>query len=164
MSATTGGAGTAKTPIQIATLAVGAVFLLVGVLGFVPGVTTHYDSMTAAGHHSNAMLLGLFNVSVLHNVVHLIFGVAGLVLARSAVLARSYLVGGGAIYLVLFVYGLVVDHDSSANFVPLNTADNWLHLVLGAGMIALGVPLGSRASRTSGTASRASAEREGRVQ
>jgi hypothetical protein len=164
MSATTRGAGTAKTPIQIATLAVGAVFVLVGVLGFVPGVTTHYDSMTAAGHHSNAMLLGLFNVSILHNVVHLLFGVAGLLMARSAPLARYYLLGGGAIYLVLFVYGLVVDHDSSANFVPLNTADNWLHLVLGVGMIGLGVLLGRQASRTSGTASRASAEREGRVQ
>jgi hypothetical protein len=164
MSATTRGAGTAKTPIQIAALAVGAVFLLVGVLGFVPGVTTHYDSMTAAGHHSNAMLLGLFNVSILHNVVHLLFGVAGLLMARSAPLARYYLLGGGAIYLVLFVYGLVVDHDSSANFVPLNTADNWLHLVLGVGMIGLGVLLGRQASRTSGTASRASAEREGRVQ
>ena len=164
MSATTRGAGTAKTPIQIATLLVGAVFLLVGVLGFIPGITTHYDSMTAAGHHSNAMLLGLFNVSILHNVVHLLFGVAGILMARSARLARSYLLGGGAIYLVLFVYGLVVDHDSSANFVPLNTADNWLHLALGAGMIALGALLGSRASRTSGTASRAGAEREGRVQ
>ena len=164
MSATTRGAGTAKTPIQIATLAVGAVFLLVGVLGFVPGVTTHYDSMTAAGHHSNAMLLGLFNVSVLHNVVHLLFGAAGILMARSASLARLYLIGGGAIYLALFVYGLVIDHDSAANFVPLNTADNWLHLVLGVGMIGLGVLLGSRASRTSGTASRASAEREGRVQ
>jgi protein-S-isoprenylcysteine O-methyltransferase Ste14 len=164
MSATSRGAGTAKTPIQIATLAVGAVFLLVGVLGFVPGVTTHYDSMTAAGHHSNAMLLGLFNVSVLHNVVHLLFGAAGILMARSASLARTYLIGGGAIYLVLFVYGLVIDHDSAANFVPLNTADNWLHLVLGVGMIGLGVLLGSRASRTSGTASRASAEQEGRVQ
>jgi hypothetical protein len=164
MSATTRGAGTAKTPIQIASLAVGAVFLLVGILGFVPGVTSHYDSMTAAGHHSNAMLLGLFNVSVLHNVVHLLFGVAGLLMARTATLARLYLLAGGAIYLVLFVYGLVIDHDSSANFVPLNSADNWLHLVLGVGMIGLGVLLSRQASRTSGTASRTSAEREGRLQ
>jgi hypothetical protein len=103
-------------------------------------------------------------VSILHNVVHLLFGAAGLLMARSAPLARIYLLGGGAIYLVLFVYGLVIDHDSAANFVPLNTADNWLHLVLALGMIGLGVLLGSRASRTSGTASRASAEQQGRVQ
>ena len=43
---------------------------------------------------------------------------------------------------MLWVYGLVVDMDSSANFVPLNDADNWLHLVLGLGMIALGILLG----------------------
>ena len=45
-------------------------------------------------------------------------------------------------YLVLFIYGLVRDHDSSANFVPVNDADNWLHLGLAVAMIALGAALG----------------------
>ena len=45
-------------------------------------------------------------------------------------------------YLVLFIYGLVIDHDSSANFVPVNDADNWLHLGLAVAMIALGAALG----------------------
>ena len=113
-------------------------FLLVGVLGFVPGVTTNYDGLSVAGHHSAAMLLGVFQVSVLHNVVHVLFGVAGLVLARTLAGARLYLVGGGAIYLVLWLYGLAVGPDSVANFVPLNTADNWLHLLLGLVMSTLG--------------------------
>ncbi len=128
-------------PVQKAALAVGAVFLLVGILGFIPGITTNYDTMTFAGHHSEAQLLGVFNVSVLHNLVHLLFGVAGVTMARSFGNARSYLIGGGVIYFLLFLYGLIVDHDSSANFVPLNTADNWLHLVLAIGMVALGVLL-----------------------
>ncbi|KUI40771.1 hypothetical protein AU197_22750 [Mycobacterium sp. IS-1590] len=131
-------------PVQKAALAVGATFLLVGILGFIPGITTNYDSMTFAGHHSGAMLLGIFNVSILHNIVHLLFGVAGVLMARTFDAARIYLIGGGIIYLLLFVYGLVIDHDSAANFVPLNTADNWLHLVLGAAMIALGVLLSRR--------------------
>jgi hypothetical protein len=38
---------------------------------------------------------------------------------------------------VLWLYGLFVGHDSPANFVPLNTADNWLHLGLGVTMIVL---------------------------
>ncbi|AGL17248.1 hypothetical protein L083_3738 [Actinoplanes sp. N902-109] len=114
------------------------VFLLVGVLGFVPGITTGYGDMTFAGHHSDAHLLGIFQVSVLHNIVHLLFGLVGIALARTAPGARMFLIGGGAIYLVLWLYGLVVGQDSSANFVPLNTADDWLHLVLGLGMIALG--------------------------
>jgi Domain of unknown function (DUF4383) len=130
------------TPVQKAALAVGAVFLVVGLLGFVPGITSNYSQLTVAGHHSDAALLGIFNVSVLHNLVHLAFGVAGIVLARTFNGARSYLIGGGVIYLLLFVYGLVIDHDSSANFVPVNDADNWLHLALAIAMIALGATLG----------------------
>jgi hypothetical protein len=133
-----------RTPVQAAALLVGAVFLLVGVLGFIPGITTGYDSLEAAGHKSHAELLGIFQVSVLHNIVHLLFGIAGIALARTAPTARAYLIGGGAIYLVLWLYGLVVDKMSQANFVPLNTADDWLHFVLGLGMIALGVVLGRR--------------------
>ncbi len=44
---------------------------------------------------------------------------------------------GGIIYLVLWVYGMLIDHTSEANFVPVNNADNWLHLGLAVGMIAL---------------------------
>ncbi len=130
--------------LQTAALAVGAVFLLVGVLGFVPGITTNYGELGAAGHHSEAMLLGIFQVSVLHNVVHLLFGIAGIALSRTRDGARTYLVGGGAIYLVLWLYGLVIDQESAANFVPLNSADNWLHLLLGLGMLGLGLGLSRR--------------------
>jgi hypothetical protein len=111
----------------------------VGVLGFIPGITTDYDLMTFAGHESGAKLLGVFEVSILHNLVHLLFGIAGVAMARTVSNARLYLIGGGAVYLVLWLYGLVIDHDSAANFVPVNGADNWLHLFLGLGMIALGL-------------------------
>jgi hypothetical protein len=137
------------SPIQAASALVGAVFLLVGVLGFIPGITADHDGLRAAGHESNAELLGVFQVSVLHNIVHLLFGAAGIALARTASGARAFLVGGGAIYLVLWLYGLVIDKASQANFVPLNTADDWLHFVLGAAMVALGVVLGRR--RPAGT-------------
>ena len=136
-----------RAPVQTAALLTGAVFLLVGLLGFVPGVTTNYSDLSFAGPSSTAALLGLFQVSVLHNLVHLLFGVAGLALARSAATARTYLVGGGAVYLLLTVYGLVIDHHSAANFVPVNGADNLLHLALGVGMLAAGVVLG-RQTRT----------------
>lgn len=128
-----------RTAVQTAALVVAVVFLLVGVLGFIPGITTNYGDMTFAGHHSDAELLGVFQVSVLHNIVHLLFGLVGLFMYRTVANARLYLVGGGVIYLVLWLYGLVVGQDSSANFVPLNSADDWLHLFLGLGMVALGV-------------------------
>src|SRR3954470_20537738 len=135
-----------RTPVQLAALVVGVVFLLVGVLGFIPGVTTNYDQLTFAGHESQAALLGIFNVSVLHNIVHLLFGIAGLLAARTFSAARTYLIVGGFIYLALFLYGMLIDHNSAANFVPVNTADNYLHLALGIGMIALGALLGRRAT------------------
>jgi len=134
------------TNMQKAAAAVGAVFLLVGVLGFIPGITTDYGQMEFAGHESQAQLLGIFQISILHNIVHLLFGVVGLAMARSWSGARAYLIGGGAVYLVLWIYGLVVGQDASANFVPLNTADDWLHFVLGIAMIGLGVLLGREKS------------------
>ena len=133
-----------RSPIRTVTLIVGVVFLLVGVLGFIPGITAHFDTITFAGHNSQAKLLGLFQVSILHNIVHLLFGVVGVAAARTAAAARSYLIVGGVIYLVLWIYGLVIDKSSGANFVPVNNADNWLHLVLGIGMIGLGAALARR--------------------
>jgi hypothetical protein len=139
------------SPVQTVATVVGLGFLAVGILGFIPGVTTDLDTITFAGHDSDAMLLGAFQVSVLHNVVHMLFGVVGLALGRAATTARYYLVGGGAIYLLLWLYGLIIDRDSTANFVPVNSADQWLHLGLAAVMIALGVVLGTGStSSTSG--------------
>lgn len=132
---------TERSNVQKAALAVGAVFLLVGILGFIPGITSNYDQLSFASHHSGAMLLGVFQVSILHNIVHLLFGVAGIAMARSRSAAWGYLLWGGVIYLLLWIYGLVIDHDSEANFVPVNDADNWLHLVLGLGMVALALLL-----------------------
>ncbi|GAB0102754.1 hypothetical protein JMUB6875_17240 [Nocardia sp. JMUB6875] len=129
------------TYVQMASLAVGAVFLLVGVLGFIPGIVTDYDSLTWAGHHTGAELLGLFQVSVLHNIIHLIFGAAGLAAARTANTSRLFLLAGGVIYLALWLYGLVIDKTADANFVPVNTADDWLHFGLGLGMVLLGAVL-----------------------
>jgi hypothetical protein len=93
------------------------------------------------------MLLGVFQVSILHNIVHMLFGVAGILMGRAPAQARSFLLYGGIVYLILWLYGLIVGHESAANFVPVNTADNWLHFLLGVGMIALALLL-SRESTT----------------
>jgi arginine exporter protein ArgO len=133
-------------------LVFGIVFLVVGIAGFIPGLTSDMGSMSAAGHESMAMLLGLFQVSVLHNIVHLLFGIVGLIAARTARAARLYLLIGGIVYAVLWIYGLVTaDHSSAANFVPLNSADNWLHLILAIAMIALGALLPRAGTTTHNT-------------
>jgi Domain of unknown function (DUF4383) len=128
--------------VQTAALVVGIVFIVVGILGFIPGINTNIETLMFAGPESGALLFGVFQVSILHNIVHLLYGIAGVALARTFSGARNYLIWGGAVYLVLWLYGLFVALDSPANFVPLNDADDWLHLGLGLGMIALGLVLG----------------------
>lgn len=139
--------GGAAPLVQIAAMVIGAVFLLVGVAGFIPGITTDFDRLSWAGHHSGALLLGIFAVSVLHNLVHIAFGVFGLVLARAANTARAYLIWGGLVYAALWIYGLAIDHHGPLNFVPVNTADNWLHLGLAVVMLTCGLMLGRSADR-----------------
>jgi len=126
-----------SSTLQKAARLVAIVFLLVGILGFIPGITTHYGDMSFAGDSSDAKLLGIFQVSILHNIVHVLFGVAGLALSRTWEGSRNFLIGGGAVYLVLWVLGIV----GAGDWIPVNSADNWLHLVLGVGMVGLGVAL-----------------------
>lgn len=144
----------ARSRLQLAAQVVGAVFLLVGILGFIPGITSNFGTMGFAGHTSDALLLGVFQVSILHNIVHLLFGVAGVMMARTPGQAKSYLLYGGIVYLVLWLYGLIINLNSPANFVPVNTADNWLHFLLGAGMVALALLLSREGVRTPRTARR----------
>jgi hypothetical protein len=109
----------------------GATFLVAGVAGFVPGITTNlYDGLEFAGNEGSAELLGLFEVSVLHNIVHGLFGL-GIVAAKRHVSSLQYLLAAGALYTVLFLLGLLGGGD----WVPINDADDALHLVLAASLL-----------------------------
>jgi hypothetical protein len=113
--------------------AFGAVYLLVGLLGF----------MVSGGHgfagEHGGMLLGVFMVNPLHNVVHLLVGALLIAGARGGVrMSRSVNALVGGVYLLVGVLGLVVV-GSAANIIALNSADNVLHfasalLLLGAGL------------------------------
>jgi hypothetical protein len=118
-------AGGERSTAQTLALLIGATFVLVGILGFVPGITTNAPG-DFSGQDSDAELLAIFQVSVLHSLVHVLFGLAGLALARRSDTAQTYLLGGGIIYVGLWVLGLV----GGADWIPANDADNWLHLAL----------------------------------
>jgi nitrate reductase gamma subunit len=117
----------------------GLAFVAVGVAGFVPGVVDHYEQLGWWKNGSGAQLLGVFQVSILLNLLHLGSGTLGLLLARTTATARAYLSGGGAAYLALGVYGLLIDRAGDANVVPVDRADDWLHLGLGVAMLYAGL-------------------------
>lgn len=130
--------------VQGAAMLIGAVLLLLGLAGFIPGITAGYDGLSWWGHASTAQLFDTFTVSVLHNAVHLAAGVAGFLLARSYAAARAYLLGGGLLFGGLWGYGLAIDKAGPANILPVDAADNWLHFALGVVMVMLGLTLAAR--------------------
>lgn len=85
---------TQTAAVQVVALVVGVVFLLLGVLGFIPGVVTNFDEFGATGPDSGALLFGLFLVSIQKNIAHLLFGIVGVLCARGARSARNYLIWG----------------------------------------------------------------------
>ncbi|OAE01129.1 DUF4383 domain-containing protein [Arthrobacter sp. OY3WO11] len=127
-----------RADVQNAGMGVGILLMLVGVLGFIPGVTTQYSELMLLGPASHAMFLGLFQVSMLLNIVQLAIGATGWAMSRTEHGARNFLLGAGGLYIVLAIFGLIVGVDSAANFLALNMMDNWAHLVLGVAMIVAG--------------------------
>jgi hypothetical protein len=132
--------------LQTVAMLFGIVFTLVGILGFIPGITSDAPG-SFAGEDSDGELLGVFQVSILHNIVHLLFGIVGLAMARTWDGARLYLIGGGVVYLLLWVLGLI----GGLNWLPADDADDWLHFVLGIALIGAGFVFsrdGNRGART----------------
>lgn len=124
-------------------LVFGIVFLLVGILGFVPGLTTTDDM-------GMPMLLGLFMVGTLHNIVHLASGVLALLGASSERYAQWYLQGFGIVYGLVAIIG-IVQGNSVLGLFPVNAADNILHVVLAAALLGAGFGLKPSAAGTPAT-------------
>ena len=114
---------------MVKTMAVlfGIVFLAIGVLGFVPGVTTDH------------MLLGIFHVNAAHNVVHLLSGAVALFCGMSSISAsRMYFRIFGVIYGLVAVMGFMVGDGMLLGLISNNTADTWLHVGIAAVSLILG--------------------------
>jgi Domain of unknown function (DUF4383) len=114
---------------MVKTLAIlfGIVFLAVGILGFVPGIT------------KDEMLLGIFMVNTVHSVIHIVSGVAFLLAAMGgAGASRMWFQIFGLIYAVVAIMGFVVGNGMIFNLISNNTADTWLHVVLAVVMLLIG--------------------------
>ena len=126
------------TPAQIYSLAIGATLLLIGILGFL------VDSAFDTGTNINGETLIGFEVNGWHNLVHILSGLVGLTLWRNPATARNFALGFGAVYAVVTLWGLI-DGNNVLGLIPVNAADNVLHLLIAAAGIAAG--LASRAVR-----------------
>jgi uncharacterized membrane protein len=141
-----------SSPVRIAAYVLAVVILLVGILGFVPGATSQFGELEFVGPESGATLFGAFAVSGLLNVVHVVVGGVGLLMARHRRAARVYLFAGGLLYLVLFGYGMIIDRAADENVFSVNAASNWLHLGIGLAMVLLGFLPGQRIRKNAGSA------------
>lgn len=113
----------------------GIAFLVVGIAGFIPGLTQPHDHPELAVEAGSGMLFGLFPVNALHNLVHLVFGAWGLFAARSFGAARSYARVVAIVYALLTLLGLIPATNTIFGFVPIYGHDIWLHALL-AGIAA----------------------------
>jgi hypothetical protein len=110
----------------------GIVFLIVGIGGFIPGVTQPHDHPNLAVEAASGMELGLFPVNALHNLVHVAFGIWGLLAARSFGTARTYARVVAIAYALLAILGLIPATNTTFGLVPIYGHDIWLHALLAA--------------------------------
>ena len=121
-----------KTPAQIYALALGVVLVLVGILGF------FVDSSFDTGSNVQGDSLIGFEVNGIHNLVHIASGLVGLALAGKNSTARLFAFGFGAVYALVAIIGLI-DGETVLGLIPVNGADNVLHLAIAATGILAGI-------------------------
>src|SRR3954465_4659176 len=140
-----------RTPAQLYALTFGAVLLIVGILGFIA------DSSFGTGSDVNGSDFIIFEVNGWHNLVHILSGLIGLAVFRDRAAARAYALGFGAVYLVVTIWGFITG-DQVLWLVPVNAADNVLHLLIALAGLAAGFSsphhVGAAIPRAAGTTTR----------
>jgi len=120
-----------KTPAQLYSLVFGATLLVAGIAGFL--VDSSFGPLGSDVEGSNLIL---FEVNGIHNIVHLAYGALGLALWRNPASARLFALGFGAVYLLVTVLGFAMG-TNVLGIIPINAADNVLHLTIAAvGLVA----------------------------
>ena len=126
--------GTKRSPAQIYALGFGAILTIAGIIGF------FYNSDFTSNKAVHDDVFGILSVNGWHNVVHVLTGVLGLVVASSYASARGYALGFGFVYIIIAVWGFIIGSgDSILSIIPINTEDSVLHLFIGLAGIAAGM-------------------------
>jgi hypothetical protein len=106
----------------------GIIYVIAGISGFIPGLTTHHSDMPPIAVDSfYGRALGLFPVNILHNIVHLGIGVWGIASSRSVSGARFFGKGLAVLYGLLAILGLIPATNTMFGLVPIYGNDVWLH-------------------------------------
>jgi hypothetical protein len=121
-----------RTPAQLYALLFGIVLLAVGIFGFIA------DSSFGTGSDVDGSDFIVFEVNGWHNIVHILSGLLGIALARRRDTARAYALGFGAVYLVVTIWGFVTG-DQVLWLIPVDDADNVLHLLIAAAGLTAGL-------------------------
>ena len=136
--------------IRLLALVLGVVYLIVGIGGFIPGLTDMRDLPTVSGP-SEGNELGIFAVNWFHNVAHILIGLAGLAAYRSYTASRTYALIVGLSYAALAVLGFVTGRVGTlGGLLPLNSADDILHIATAAVLLFAYFAAGSRGEVTVG--------------
>lgn len=126
--------GTTRSPAQLYALIFGAVLTVAGIIGF------FYNSDFTSDKSVRDAVFGILDVNGWHNVVHIASGVVGLAVAASYASSRGYALGLGVVYIIVAIWGFIIgDGNSILSIIPVNTADNILHLLIGIAGIAAGM-------------------------
>ena len=127
-----------SSPARLYATLVGGTLVIAGIIGF------FYSSSFGSPGKVDAVF-GILDVNAWHNIVHIATGALGLLAAGYA--ARQYALGLGAVYIVIAVWGFIIgNHESILGFIPVNTEDNFLHLILG--VLGIGAGLATPAVAT----------------
>ena len=152
-------------------LVLGIVLLLVGILGFIPGVVSHVEPATgtvpgsadaapgAAVVESYGYLLGLFPINALHNLVHIVWGILGIVAYRSLGGARMFAKATAVVYGLLTILGLIPGFSTVFGLVPLYGHDVWLHALIAIAAAYFGFAHREEMTVSAGSATAASPSR-----
>ena len=131
--------GLTASPNRLLATIFGAVYLLVGLIGF---FYTGGTPFAGPGDGKSNLILGIFEVNPLHNIAHLLIGAALLIAGLGTVsAAKGANTTVGAVYLLLGIVGffLAANHSSALNFLSLNTPDHFLHLASAVVLLAVGL-------------------------
>lgn len=115
------------------------IFVTLAFCGFLPGLTTNIESLSLSSPVHDAHLFGIFEVSILHNLVHLALGAVALVSSGTDRHARAFLLSASVALTLLVIYGQLATNPLLKDLVPVSPADAWLHGVLAWGMFTVAV-------------------------